>query len=239
MGNIFRGFDSFVQIEPITKGWSKDKKYCVTIAKGSKYLLRISPTSRYESKKSLFAKLEQLAELGIPMCEPVEFGSCADGVYSLQRWIEGKDLEAALPLLSETRQYLLGLKSGEIARKIHSLPSPEAQEAWASHFNRKTNIKIKTYRECGLRFAGENYVIDYIETNRQLLEQRPQCFQHGDYHVGNMMLENEELKIAMILVTHGRSLIVLYGAQQQVPISRPDNCADILAVNHQWIFSSY
>ena len=34
-----------------------------------------------------------------------------------------------------------------------------------------------------------------LEKNRQLLENRPQCFQHGDYHVGNMMIERGELKI--------------------------------------------
>ncbi|MDR2569847.1 MAG: phosphotransferase, partial [Oscillospiraceae bacterium] len=61
--------------------------------------------------------------------------------------------------------------------------------------NRKTDYKIQKYHECGLRFGGGNYLIDYIEKNRALLENRPQCFQHGDYHTGNMMLENDVLKI--------------------------------------------
>ena len=34
-----KGFDTFVKSEPITKGWSEDKKYCVTKADGTKYLL--------------------------------------------------------------------------------------------------------------------------------------------------------------------------------------------------------
>ena len=37
--------------------------------------------------------------------------------------------------------------------------------------------------------------MDYIENNRGLLKNRPQCFQHGDYHVGNMMMENGNLTI--------------------------------------------
>ena len=38
-------------------------------------------------------------------------------------------------------------------------------------------------------------VITYIEENRYLLSNRPQCFQHGDYHIGNMMLEDGSLII--------------------------------------------
>lgn len=195
MNNIFRGFEAFAKVEPIKKGWSEDKKYCVTTETGTKYLLRITPISRYEMRKSLFAMLEQVASLNIPMCIPVEFGTCDDGVYSLQSWIDGEDLETALLLLPETEQYVLGLKSGEIIRKMHTIPAPETQEKWASRFNRKTDIKIQKYHECGLRFEGDEYVIAYIEGNRHLLENRPQCFQHGDYHVGNIMLENGELKI--------------------------------------------
>ena len=195
MSRTFQSFDLFDKVEPITKGWSGDKKYCVTSNDGVKYLLRITPIERYEVRKSLFDMLKQVAAMDIPMCLPIEFGTCNDGVYSLQSWIDGKDLETVLPLYSETEQYVLGLKSGEIARKIHTIPAPETQKDWASHFNRKTNIKIKRYNECGLRFDGDNYVIDYIEENRHLLKNRPQCFQHGDFHIGNMMIENGELKI--------------------------------------------
>ena len=194
-------YESIIKSEPIIKGWSEDKKYCVTTADGTKYLLRISPASRFETRKGLFAMLEKVAELNIPMCMPFEFGTCEDntifpgGVYTLQGWIEGRDLEAVLPLLSETEQYVLGLQSGEILRTIHSIPAPEIHEDWETRFNQKTDCKIKKYHECGLRFNGDEYVLAYIEQNRYLLENRPQCFQHGDYHVGNMMLENGAIKI--------------------------------------------
>jgi len=186
-------FETFVKVEPIEKGWSEDKKYCVTNSDGVKYLLRITPIERYETRKALFAMHEQVAALDIPMCLPVEFGTCTDGVYSLQSWIDGEDLETVLPLLPETEQYVLGLKSGEIIRKMHSIPAPDSQEEWVTRFNRKTDTKIQKYHECGLRFDGDSYIIDYIDQNRGLLENRPQCFQHGDYHVGNMMIEKGEL----------------------------------------------
>jgi len=73
-------YDIIEKMEPINKGLSGDKKYCVTTTDGKKYLLRITPISRYETRKSLFAMLERVAALDIPMCVPVEFGTCEDGV---------------------------------------------------------------------------------------------------------------------------------------------------------------
>lgn len=185
----------FTSMTPINKGWSEDKKYQVKKDDGSKYLLRISPIERFETRKALFSILQEISELDIPMCKPAEFGTCKDGVYALYTWIDGKDAENMIALLPESEQYLLGIKSGEILKKIHSIPAPENQEAWDSRFNRKINFKIKKYQECPLKFKGDAKVIEYIKNNRALLKNRPQCFQHGDYHIGNMMLENNQLVI--------------------------------------------
>ena len=114
-----RIYDTIINTEPITKGWSEDKKYRVTTTGGEIYLLRITPIARYETRKALFAMLEQVAALDIPMCKPIEFGTCDDGVYSIQSWIDGEDLEDVLPTLTEAEQFKLGLKSGEIARGMH------------------------------------------------------------------------------------------------------------------------
>jgi len=70
LNDIFRGFEALTKVEPITKGWSEDKKYFITTEEGTKYLLRITPISRYETRKSLFAMLERVAALDIPMCVP-------------------------------------------------------------------------------------------------------------------------------------------------------------------------
>jgi len=189
------GGSRFVSSVAIEKGWSGDKKYCVTNTVGEKYLLRITPIERYDNREALFALLLQVAKLAIPMCLPVEFGICGAGVYLLQTWIDGEDLEAVLPLLTEAEQYALGVTSGELLRKMHVIPAPDSQEDWAVRFNRKTEGKMQKYRECGVRFDGDEYVIKYIEQNRELLLHRPQCFQHGDYHVGNMMLAGGKLNI--------------------------------------------
>lgn len=180
----------FIKTEPILKGWSDDKKYCVTAEDGMTYLLRVSPMEQYDAKKSEFEMMRRVAALGVPMCQPTQFGTCDEGVYSLQSWIDGKDAENVIPFLSDTEQYVYGLEAGRILKKIHSLPAPETQEDWESRFNRKIDRKIKGYTDCPIRFEGSDRMIDYINANRPLLKNRPQCYQHGDYHIGNMMIDH-------------------------------------------------
>ena len=179
---------NFVTKEPINKGWSKDKKYCVTDENGNRYLLRVSDISEYDKKLSEFNMMKQVASFGVPMCQPIEFGTCDEGVYSIQSWIDGEDAEDIIPTLSDTEQYVYGLEAGHFLRIIHSIPAPATQEDWEIRFNRKMDYKIKKYTECPLKYENGQAFIDYINENRHLLNGRPQTYQHGDYHIGNMMI---------------------------------------------------
>ena len=186
----------YISKEPITKGWSGDKKYCVTTVDSTKYLLRISPIEQYDKKKSEFEMMQRVSALGVPMCQPIEFGTCDEGVYSLQSWIDGQDAEDVIPALSDTEQYAYGLEAGRILKKTHSIPAPETQEDWEIRFNRKIDRKIKMYNDCPIKYENGQAFIDYINANRHLLKNRPQCYQHGDYHIGNMMVDKDgKLKI--------------------------------------------
>lgn len=189
---MLSNFDKWTLIE---KGWSEDQKYCVTIADGSRHFLRVSPVKRYPVRKSLFEILQKVEQLGIPMCHPIEFGRCDEGVYTLYTWVNGVDLEPVLPELLEKQQYMLGVQAGEILKKIHTIPAPPDQMDWYIRFSRKVRKKIQNYWECPLKIPGDMQFIAYLEENWSLLNNRPQCFQHGDYHVGNMMLEQGKLQI--------------------------------------------
>lgn len=185
-----------MKIVPILKGWSNDKKYCVTSKEGIKYLLRISPNDQFDRKKKEFEIMRQVYALKIPMCQPIDFGICEDGVYSLQSWIDGKDAEKVIPDLSISKQYAYGYKAGEILKNIHTIPAPEKQEDWEIYFNAKIDRKIQMYTNCPTKYENGQIFIDYINKNRHLLKNRTQRFQHGDYHIGNMMIDfNGELQI--------------------------------------------
>ena len=185
-------FDRIIQKEEIRKGWSIDRKYCITASDGKKYLLRVSPAEREQRKREEFAQMQRVEALGVPICRPVEFGTCAGGVYSIQSWIDGEDAEEAVPLLPSSSQYSLGLEAGRILKQIHSVPAPAGREDWEQRFGRKIDRNIKMYRDCPTRYeSGGEAFQEYIAANRHLLKGRPQCWQHGDYHIGNMMIDSE------------------------------------------------
>jgi len=182
---------NFVTKFPIKKGWSGDSKFLVTTEDGEKYLLRVTPREKSEKRYDMFRLQERVASLGVPMCRPVEIGECDKGVYVVQTWIDGVDAEEVMGSFPEEKQYAYGMDAGRILKMIHSIPAPDTQEDWESRFNRKMNIKIKKYGECPIKYENGQAFIDYINANRHLLKNRPQCFQHGDYHVGNMMIDRD------------------------------------------------
>ncbi len=197
-------------IDPIDKGWSSDKKYRITAANGTKYLLRVTPEDKPKSgsgpsfggqgmqnakQVNLFHIQQKVTALGVPMSRPIACGRCKDGFYSIQTWIEGSDAEETIPGLTDAEQYAYGLEAGRILKTIHSIPAPDTQPQWETRFNAKMDRKIKMYRECPVKFDGAEDIIAYIEANRHLLKGRPQSFQHGDYHVGNMMIEKNRIVI--------------------------------------------
>ena len=183
--------NNFASKEIINKGWSGDKKYCVTTDKGEKFLLRVSPIEQYDRKKTEFELMGKVAELGVPMCLPLEFGTSDEGVYSIQSWIDGIDAEETAPTLSADEQYYYGFEAGRILKEIHKLPAPENVQDWEIRFNQKIDRKIKMYGECPFKYENGQAFLDYISTHRHLLANRPQTYQHGDYHIGNMMIGND------------------------------------------------
>lgn len=183
---------TFIKRELINKGWSGDKKYCIFDTQENKFFLRISPYEQYERKKTEYEFMRQAAELHVPMCTPLEFGICEEGVFSIQIWIDGVAAEEYVRNLTSEKQYSYGLKAGKILKEIHKIPAPKGLEDWEVFFNRKADHKIKIYEECPVKYENGQVFIEYINTHRHLLGGRPRTYQHGDYHIGNMMIGNDK-----------------------------------------------
>ena len=179
----------FVEKTLIEKGWSGDQKYCAIDETGRKYLLRIAPAARWERTQGTFAMMQRTAALGIPMCQPLETGLCEEGVYRVESWIDGDDCEAVIGSYSPAQQYAYGVDAGRYLRVIHSQPAPADAEDWESRFNKKIDRKIKGYAECPLKYPQGEKFLDFIAAHRHLLKDRPQTVHHGDYHVGNLMID--------------------------------------------------
>ena len=188
-------FLNFRTLTPIYAGWSGDKKYCAVDANGQKYFYRVAPPEKAEKAKKSFELQKKMHALGVPMCTPLACGDLIDGFYTLQSWVDGENAEETVPKLPQKEQYALGYESGEILKIIHSIPAPSDAPDWETRFNAKMDRKIRNYNECPVKVEGGERFIDYIEHNRALLRSRPQFFQHGDYHIGNMMIARGHLVI--------------------------------------------
>jgi len=184
-------YDSIVERRLVDKGWSGDQKYCVTTTDGNKYLLRITAPERAHRFHLGYLRMQEAAALGIPMCLPLEFGESDEGTYAIHSWIDGTDAEETIPTLSKEKQYAYGLDAGRILKKLHSLPAPAGVTPWAGRFNAKIDRKIKMYAECPLKYDDGELFLAYLAENRHLLSDRPQTYQHGDYHIGNMMIDKD------------------------------------------------
>ncbi len=184
-----RIYQNIISRTPIDKGWSGDRKYCVTTSDGQKYLLRITAPERAHRFRLGFLRMQEAAALGIPMCLPFECGECPEGTYAIHSWIDGVDAESYIPTLPPGAQYAYGLDAGRILRKLHSLPAPADAPEWESRFNAKIDRKITMYKDCPLKYENGDAFLSFITHNRHLLAGRPQSYQHGDYHIGNMMVD--------------------------------------------------
>ena len=185
-------YSSLIEKTPIDKGWSGDKKYCVKTPDGKKYLLRITRPKKSDTCKKIF---EMQSRLDIPMCIPLEIGECDEGIYTIFSWVDGKDANDVVPSLPESEQYAHGFSAGVALKKIHTIPAPPDVPTWEARYGAKLDRKIKAYTECALKYENGEKFIEYIKNNRHLIKNRPQCFQHGDYHIGNMMIENGTLVV--------------------------------------------
>ena len=182
--------EKFIKVEPIYKGSSKDKKYHVENINGIHMFLRVSDVIEYNLKKTEYDILKSVYKLGVLVPQPLEFGLCDNGekVYSLTSWLNGKDAKDILPYMSKKEQYILGLKASEVLHKIHTLPTLVNVEAWDNWFINKIQKNIDFYNANFEKFSNGDLIINYLQNNRFLLENRPQTLNHGDPKESNYMV---------------------------------------------------
>jgi len=175
----------------INKGWSNDEKYHVK-TNGKDYLLRISPIELLPAVKRLADITSKLENLGVPISKPVKITEKDKSVQVLYSWIQGVDMIDVISAYSKKDQYKYGIDAGVYLKSIHMIEAPDSIEPWDLRFNRKIDRNINNYRLSKLDIPETKLFIDYLNANRSLLKNRPQCFQHGDYHIGNFMIDDNQ-----------------------------------------------
>ncbi len=187
-------YNTFKKIIPIKKGMSGDKEYYIETNKNQHLLLRIADISQYDIKKQEYELMNKLYAKDVPMPKAMDFGICNQGknVYIIIQWIEGSEIEKIVPLMDKNEQYLLGVQSGEALKLIHSVDIKRDAEEWNTRYFAVIDQRIDAFLKEGVMFSGNEKIISFLKSNRRLLEKRPQCCHHGDYHMGNMIKSKDD-----------------------------------------------
>ena len=174
---------------PIDAGWSHDKKFKVTDNGGNTFFLRVYPDGDTERHKREYELMLTVESLGVPMARALEFGVENGEPYLLTEWIEGDAADTVIPNLPKEKAYEYGRQAGEYLRLIHTVPAPINCEPWGERFSRQLDNRLDQYTSCKYKYDHGSMFFAYCEANRELFADRPQCMHHGDYHVGNMMID--------------------------------------------------
>ena len=181
--------------EFIQKGYSEEMKYKVKADK--KYFLKVSPLS-FTKKKDLEVKYISALEKEIKFPKLVEMKFETNSILSLYEWIDGVDIRDYASKLTGEELYQYGMQAGVFLKKIHSISIEEASVNWHEFYIQKSKKYIHSFRKLNENFAKIEMFIDFIQSHQFLLKDRPISLCHGDYHVGNMMIELETKKLVII-----------------------------------------
>ena len=180
-----------VSIEVISKGMSPEKKYKVIDETGASYLCRLFPVDQAESARADYDYMVKFLPLELPMCKPIQYGTYQEHPYILQSWIDGVDIQNTIHLFSKDKQYQIGMQAGELLKKIHSATISEPYESWEKVFSRKTDRKISAYEKSRVQIERGRFFLKYLAENRHVVKNRPRVLLHGDFHLGNLILDAE------------------------------------------------
>ncbi|MDF9482505.1 phosphotransferase [Bacillus cereus] len=179
-------------IEEISKGFSPDKKYIITNANNEKYLFRTGDIKEYERKKIEFQILNEMVKRNVQAQRPIEIGILEEeGVcYSIFSYLEGEDAKKLLPTYSPKEQYDIGIEAGKDLAKMHTYEAPNNILPWYERAMKKHSKYVEAYKTCGINIKNDDKIIKFIEENEIYLKNRPNRFQHDDFHLENIIVRD-------------------------------------------------
>ncbi|MDQ0888918.1 aminoglycoside phosphotransferase (APT) family kinase protein [Paenibacillus sp. V4I9] len=180
------------EISLVSKGFSYDGKYFLYEESDlPKYVLRTSPRQQIQHKRQEFEVVTNIYEMGVRTSKPIEFGSIEslDICYMILSFVEGDDASEILPSLSYDEQYQIGIEAGQELRKMHELTKPSS-ESWYERRLLKHNHQYESYRNCGVKLPEEDIIISFINQNLIYINNRPNRFQHDDFHPSNLIIHD-------------------------------------------------
>ncbi|MGD8192205.1 aminoglycoside phosphotransferase family protein [Brevibacillus ginsengisoli] len=182
------------RMEPLDKGFSTDKKYLIELKDGTTYLLRTASLDQLNRKKEEFGVLQTLQQYEVRTSEPIEVGAWGElGLcYCLLSYIEGYEASERLPHYLDKEQYLIGVEAGRELKKMHCYEAPQTADSWYPRVIEKHKRYVAAYQTIGIHIPRADDVVRFVEENEAWLTNRPNRFQHDDFHLGNIIVKDRK-----------------------------------------------
>jgi aminoglycoside phosphotransferase (APT) family kinase protein len=184
------------RLERIHKGYSNDRKYLVRDSEGvPRYILRTYDIDQDPGKRLEYSRLEMMEKQGVNCSRPVDIGVLPEQQlgYMIVSFIEGNDATDELPLLTEDEQLKIGVQAGRELKKIHGVGCPVPMKTWEERMLAKHRRYRTEYAKCGVSIHNDTELLSFIDRSLHWMKDRPNLFQHDDYHVGNLIVKDGNL----------------------------------------------
>lgn len=195
--NELKYLSQFEKYKQISKGMSGDEKYHC-IKDGKEFLLRISAVDKYEDIKVEFERLRRMNSANLPVPEAIDLFQSDDRtkIFTLLSWMTGEEVDKVLPRMNIREQYEYGFQAGDILHKIHENSTvSESPPGWYERYFEVIQPRLDAYRRERIPFEGSENVFKFLDENKQLLSTRPIIRMHGDYHTGNLIVNEGKLYV--------------------------------------------
>ncbi|GIN58270.1 aminoglycoside phosphotransferase [Lederbergia ruris] len=179
------------EIIQIKKGASADGKYIINL-ENKKVLLRVFNHDEFNSKKMEYSILEKMQDYNVTCSQPISIGKVDNQGYIITTYIDGKDAEDELPLYTDQEQFNIGIEAGKELKKMHQYTAPNHVTSWYLRKMEKHKKYLDAYLTCEIKVKHDKKIMDFIEENIHLMKERPNIFQHDDFHVGNIIVNNKK-----------------------------------------------
>ncbi|WP_096185761.1 aminoglycoside phosphotransferase family protein [Evansella halocellulosilytica] len=177
----------------LKKGFSSDEKYLIHMNDDSnKLLLRLFSIGEFESKKTEYSILERMQDYNVTCSQPISIGQVGNRGYMITSYIEGKDAEEEISKYSDQDQFDIGIEAGKELKKMHQYAAPNHIPSWYLRKVDKHKKYIDAYLACDVKVKNDQKIMSFIEENIHLMKQRPNLFQHDDFHLGNIIVNNKK-----------------------------------------------
>jgi aminoglycoside phosphotransferase (APT) family kinase protein len=184
----------YTKLEKVHGGWSFDEKFKAHLNNGEAHFIRIVQDKNLKIEEHRFSVMSILYNQGCFIQKPISFEHIEDKIVQTFEWIEGETLKNQVILADEKTQYEWGVQAGKQLKIIHSIPSNSKINMIEYYQNRVKN-KLTSYDACQFKLDHEEKFKSMIDDGWATISNITPTFQHGDFHIENMVLNNNQVHI--------------------------------------------